>query len=116
MDAAVETRLIVQALRVNTLSKLAFNDSKLFDSLVLDVFPGVTFQDIAYVDLRQALLETCKEMNLEVIDSQVSSWKKEISCRTFDGCILPRIQLMYKLDNKEGFLHDLSTSVAPLHA
>ena len=62
----------MQALRVNTLSKLAFNDSKLFDGLVLDVFPGVTFQDIAYVDLKQALLETCQEMNLEVIDSQVS--------------------------------------------
>lgn len=71
VEASTETRLIVQALRVNTLSKLAFNDSKLFDGLVLDVFPGVAFQDIAYVELRKALVETCQEMNLEVIDSQV---------------------------------------------
>ena len=71
VDPATEVRLIVQALRINTLSKLAFNDSKLFDGLVLDVFPGVKFEDIAYAELREALVKACETMNLEVIDSQV---------------------------------------------
>eukprot|EP00117_Sycon_ciliatum_P036543 scpid1236/ scgid27488/ Cytoplasmic dynein 2 heavy chain 1; Dynein heavy chain isotype 1B len=71
VDPATEVRLIVQALRINTLSKLAFNDSKLFDGLVLDVFPGVKFEDIAYAELREALVKACETMNLEVIDSQI---------------------------------------------
>lgn len=41
---ALEQELCVQALRVNTLSKLTFADSKQFDSLLRDVFPGVEFK------------------------------------------------------------------------
>ena len=36
--------MVVQALRVNTLSKLTFADSKRFDALVRDVFPNVPFE------------------------------------------------------------------------
>ena len=61
----------MQALRLNTLSKLTFADSKRFDSLVKDVFPGVPFRDVEYVELEAALREACVEQNLVVIDAQV---------------------------------------------
>ena len=67
----MELRLVVQALRLNTLSKLTFADSKRFDSLVRDVFPGVPFRDVEYVELEAALREVCRENNLVVIESQV---------------------------------------------
>ena len=71
VDATVEYRLVVQALHLNTLSKLTFADSKRFDSLVKDVFPGVPFRDVEYVELEAALREVCIEQNLVVIDAQV---------------------------------------------
>ena len=69
---SVEYQLVVQALRLNTLSKLTFADSKRFDSLVKDVFPGVSFKDLEYLELEAALKEACQEANLMVIESQVS--------------------------------------------
>lgn len=66
-----EMKIAVQALRLNTHSKLTFADSKRFDSLIQDVFPDVTFQDVEYQDLEQALRDACKEANLVVIESQV---------------------------------------------
>ena len=71
VDPSVEYRLVVQALRLNTLSKLTFADSKRFDQLVQDVFPGVPFQDVEYAELESALREACLEQNLVIIDAQV---------------------------------------------
>ena len=62
---------MVQALRLNTLSKLTFADSKRFDALVRDVFLGVPFREVEYEDLETALRESCLESNLVVIESQV---------------------------------------------
>lgn len=39
-----EAALVVEALRLNTLSKLTFSDAQKFDLLVKDVFLGVQFQ------------------------------------------------------------------------
>ena len=61
----------MQALRLNTLSKLTFSDSKRFDALVGDVFPGVAFSDVRYEELEKALREACGERNLVVIERQV---------------------------------------------
>ena len=61
----------MQALRINTLSKLTYTDSERFDALLQDVFPGVEFRDIEYETLRNALKEVCAESHLGVIDSQV---------------------------------------------
>ena len=71
VDPSVEYRLVVQALRLNTLSKLTFADSKQFDQLVQDVFPGVPFRDVEYEELESALREACLEQNLVIIDAQV---------------------------------------------
>eukprot|EP01061_Rhynchopus_euleeides_P011972 TRINITY_DN21580_c1_g1_i2.p1 TRINITY_DN21580_c1_g1~~TRINITY_DN21580_c1_g1_i2.p1 ORF type:complete len:3556 (+),score=1754.90 TRINITY_DN21580_c1_g1_i2:217-10884(+) len=67
----VEEELIIQSLRVNTLSKLAFDDTRLFNSLITDVFPGVTIREIEYQDLLPAINEAIQEAKLQRIDVQV---------------------------------------------
>ena len=64
MDLATETMLVVQALRLNTLSKLTFSDSKRFDTLIKDVFPGISFQDVEHTTLKEALKDSMNEMGL----------------------------------------------------
>ena len=59
-----EAKLVVQSLRINTLSKLTFSDSARFDGLLRDVFPGVEFKDIEYETLAEAIRVVCKESNL----------------------------------------------------
>ena len=71
VDGGLEAKLVVQALRINTLSKLTFSDSQRFDALVRDVFPGVEFKDIEYEDLAEAIRGVCKEQNLAIIENQV---------------------------------------------
>ena len=71
VNANVEARLVVQAVRVNTLSKLTFADSKRFDALVRDIFPGVDFKGVEYAELADALRAAAQESNLMVMETQV---------------------------------------------
>ncbi|KAG5269301.1 hypothetical protein AALO_G00200500 [Alosa alosa] len=66
-----ESHLVVQALRLNTMSKLTFADSSRFDALVRDVFPGVDFKDVEYETLSAALEAVYEEARLEIIPSQM---------------------------------------------
>ncbi|XP_071483964.1 LOW QUALITY PROTEIN: cytoplasmic dynein 2 heavy chain 1-like [Diadema antillarum] len=66
-----EPKLVVQALRVNTLSKLTFSDSSRFDALVRDVFPGIELKDIEYLKLADAIRQHCKDHGLVVMETQV---------------------------------------------
>ncbi len=66
-----ESQLVVQAARINTLSKLTYGDSKRFDGLLQDIFPGIDLRDIEYENLRQALHEIYKEHHLLINDMQV---------------------------------------------
>lgn len=70
--AVNESHIVVQALRLNTMSKLTFADCARFDALVKDVFPGIDFRDVDYAELSNALVEVFEEANLEIICSQVS--------------------------------------------
>ena len=72
VDDTVEAKLVVQALRINTLSKLTFSDGIRFDALLRDVFPGVEFKDIEYEHLAEALRGICKENHLVVNEGQVT--------------------------------------------
>lgn len=72
VDIKMETKIVVQALRLNTLSKLTFADSKRFDGLVKDVFPSVEFQDVDYETLAVALRMSAQELNLVVMPTQVN--------------------------------------------
>uniref|UniRef100_A0A4W3JMF3 Cytoplasmic dynein 2 heavy chain 1 n=1 Tax=Callorhinchus milii TaxID=7868 RepID=A0A4W3JMF3_CALMI len=66
-----ESHLVVQALRLNTMSKLTFADCTRFDSLVKDVFPGIDFKEVEYAELTAALHEVFEEANLEIIPNQI---------------------------------------------
>ncbi len=71
ISAKYESQLVVQAARINTLSKLTYGDSKRFDGLLQDIFPGIDLRDIEYENLRQALHEIYKEHHLLINDMQV---------------------------------------------
>ncbi|XP_015268586.1 PREDICTED: cytoplasmic dynein 2 heavy chain 1 [Gekko japonicus] len=66
-----ESHIVVQALRLNTMSKLTFADCARFDALVKDVFPGIDFKDVDYDELCKALHEVFEEANLEIISTQL---------------------------------------------
>lgn len=63
--------MVVQALRLNTMSKLTFADTSRFDALVKDVFSGVDFTTVEDQTLVRALEEVYQEAQLELIPSQV---------------------------------------------
>lgn len=71
VTAAIESQILVQAIRVNTLSKLTFADSVQFDALVMDLFPGVAIVDIVYPELLAAIKEAYIELKLIFMESQV---------------------------------------------
>jgi len=71
LEEGVEKELVVQALRLNTLSKLTFADCVRFDSLVQDVFPGVQFTSSGYEELTAALKESCSDLGLLYNENQV---------------------------------------------
>ncbi|XP_017286523.1 cytoplasmic dynein 2 heavy chain 1 isoform X3 [Kryptolebias marmoratus] len=66
-----ESNLVVQALRLNTMSKLTFADISRFDALVRDVFSGVNFTDMEDQILMDALQHVYREAQLELIPSQL---------------------------------------------
>lgn len=66
-----ESLAVVQALRLNTISKLTFADSERFDSLVKDVFSGVSFVGVAQEQLTEAIKQTCAEMRLSPQERQI---------------------------------------------
>ncbi|CAF3391936.1 unnamed protein product [Rotaria sp. Silwood1] len=71
ISSKYESQLVVQASRINTLSKLTFGDSKRFDGLLQDIFPGIDLRDIEYENLRLALHEVYKEHHLLINDMQI---------------------------------------------
>lgn len=71
LDEDAEKELVVQALRLNTLSKLTFADCARFDSLVRDVFPGVQFTSSGYEELTVALKESFSDLGLLFSENQV---------------------------------------------
>uniref|UniRef100_A0ABM5FWF4 Cytoplasmic dynein 2 heavy chain 1 n=2 Tax=Agamidae TaxID=81953 RepID=A0ABM5FWF4_9SAUR len=70
-EKANESHIVVQALRLNTMSKLTFADCARFDALVKDVFPGIDFNDVDYAELNNALQEAFEEAKLEIIPTQI---------------------------------------------
>ncbi|KAF5224389.1 Cytoplasmic dynein 2 heavy chain (DYNC2H1) [Trypanosoma cruzi] len=66
-----ECEILIKSLRVNTLSKLTFEDAILFNNLIADVFPGVPIKEIDYTELHPAIVESIKELKLQFVESQV---------------------------------------------
>eukprot|EP00756_Hemistasia_phaeocysticola_P023549 Hpha_TRINITY_DN15900_c0_g17::TRINITY_DN15900_c0_g17_i1::g.73779::m.73779/K10414/DYNC2H, DNCH2; dynein heavy chain 2, cytosolic len=67
----MEKGLCIQSLRVNTLSKLAFDDIRLFNGIVSDIFPDTPVREIEYEKLRPAIEDAVKELKLQLLPTQV---------------------------------------------
>ena len=61
--------MLIKAIRINTMSKLTFSDTRKFVALVLDVFPDVKSQDIVYAEVTKAVEEVLVESKLEIIET-----------------------------------------------
>lgn len=86
---AQEAQLIVRSLRVTTLPKLAFADTRRFVDLVADVFPGVSVSDVSDAELEAAIAATCREMKLEAVRAQVDKvLQLHVACRQRIGVIV----------------------------
>ncbi|KAK2099397.1 Cytoplasmic dynein 2 heavy chain 1 [Saguinus oedipus] len=68
---ANESHIVVQALRLNTMSKFTFTDCTRFDALIKDVFPGIGFKEVEYDELSAALKQVFEEANYEIIPNQI---------------------------------------------
>lgn len=54
------------------MSKLTFGDSKKFEGLLTDMFPGISVEDIIYEDLEKAIHDIITELKLEQNEKQLS--------------------------------------------
>ena len=70
LDATQEAVLLIKAIRINTLSKLTYQDMTKFLALLNDVFPGVQSIDISYDELTKSIIEVLKELKLDFIEQQ----------------------------------------------
>ncbi len=70
LDSTQEAVLLIKAIRINTLSKLTYQDMTKFLALLNDVFPGVDSIDISYEELTKSIVEVLKELKLEYIEQQ----------------------------------------------
>lgn len=66
-----ESEILIKSLRVNTLSKLSFDDALLFSNLIDDVFPDVPVREIEYAQLRPAIEGAIKELGLQLVEPQI---------------------------------------------
>ncbi|CAM9408681.1 unnamed protein product, partial [Ectocarpus fasciculatus] len=94
IDASGERELLIKAVRVNTLSKLTYGDTRQFLALIGDVFPGAESSDIPGGELEEAIREvmTAKPFFLEVNDGQASIVRKMLQLKeALDqrmGCVI----------------------------
>ncbi|XP_017783105.1 PREDICTED: cytoplasmic dynein 2 heavy chain 1 [Nicrophorus vespilloides] len=67
-----EWKLVITAIRLDTLSKLTFSDSEIFDGLIKDVFPGVEFQQENNAKICSALEESFLELGMQKNERQMN--------------------------------------------
>ena len=67
-----EAEILIKAIRINTMSKLTFIDSKKFTALMTDLLPGIKVEDIKYDLMTKAIKEALKEKGLEVVPAQIA--------------------------------------------
>jgi len=66
-----EALLLIKSIRVNTISKLTYTDSRKYEFLQADMFPGIKSEDIAYEQLNTAITEAITDLKLQYIEKQV---------------------------------------------
>ncbi|ESN99131.1 hypothetical protein HELRODRAFT_66985, partial [Helobdella robusta] len=70
-EKGLESQLVIQALQMNTLSKLTSSDRLQFQLLIKDVFLNVDFKDVQNEELEKMLKEVYEENQYDVIKSQI---------------------------------------------
>lgn len=60
-----ELAIVVQAVRLNTLSKLTYSDAQQFDMLLKDMFHGVEFRSMDDSSIVNAIEESFNELKLQ---------------------------------------------------
>lgn len=70
-----ESSVAVKALELNTISKLTYEDSVLFKSLISDIFPEVTITNSSqiYNILTQKIRKAAENMGLQINQRQVNN-------------------------------------------
>ena len=63
---------MIKALRINTISKLTFNDMLKFNVLVEDVFPGINIKDIIYEEVSKAIRKVFEDEKFDVQANQLN--------------------------------------------
>ena len=71
-DEVDEAALVVQVIRLNTLSKLTFNDAQRFDQLIKDTFPNVNFDSRKDTEIEKFIEAGFKDLALQCNPRQVS--------------------------------------------
>ncbi|XP_055882125.1 dynein axonemal heavy chain 6-like [Biomphalaria glabrata] len=66
-----EDVVLIRALRDSNLPKFLFNDAKLFQAILSDLFPGVNIPEHDYGQLKDEIMNIQLEMKLQVVDTQV---------------------------------------------
>lgn len=79
-----ETELAVQALRINTISKLTYRDRCRFDNLVRDVFLSTPFVTTGMETLSNYLEESATELKMLINPQQVIIFLAKIYNLKFD--------------------------------
>ncbi|GBG24746.1 Cytoplasmic dynein 2 heavy chain 1 [Hondaea fermentalgiana] len=90
LPSEMECALLIQSIRVNTLSKLTFEDARAFEGLIRDIFPGAASSDVANEALEEAMrVVMTEEMRLVHNDVQVRKMlqlKESLDQRM--GCVI----------------------------
>ncbi|ORC91608.1 putative dynein heavy chain [Trypanosoma theileri] len=72
ITVAQEEEIILQSLNTNMLSKLAFEDVRVFRSLTMGIFPHIKSNDISYGELETAVKKAIEDLQLTLIPEQVA--------------------------------------------
>ena len=67
----MESKFIIQSVKLNTLSKLTHKDCRRFTTLISDVFPGVVTEEVFQTDLNANLNEFIKNNSFQLIPGQI---------------------------------------------
>jgi len=67
VDVEEESKILIKAIRINTMSKLTYSDVNKFEALLRDVFPGIECLDIQYPELAKAIEQVITEMKLQKV-------------------------------------------------
>lgn len=103
-DGVDEMALVVQTLRLNTLSKLTYNDAQQFDALVSSTFRNAKFVASMDNSLSRAIAESFTVLGLQHNQRQVNIFRLfRVKC-----FIIKLLDLLYRYKNVWSYMSKLN--------